>query len=174
MGNSDNYYDRISSGYEELHKEEQEKKLGIIKQNLKDKIKNSWKLLDIGCGTGITSDFDCVVFGVDPAIKLLRKSGEKAKAKKKPDFIICAEAEHLPFKERSFDAVVSVTAIQNFNDIAKGLGEIKRVGRENCIFALSFLKKSGKKDFILKEIRERFDVKEEIEEEKDMILVCNS
>ncbi|MFC1732014.1 class I SAM-dependent methyltransferase [candidate division KSB1 bacterium] len=158
------YYNEISSGYEELHREEQEKKLVIIKKELGRLNKNTL-LLDVGCGTGITSDFDCVVYGVDPAQKLLDKAG------KKPDFRICAEAENMPFEDNKFDIVISVTAIQNFHDIGKGLDEIKRVGKEK--FVLSFLKKSGKKDLILEEIKKKFDVKKEIEEEKDVILFCS-
>ena len=69
-----------------------------------------------------------------------------------------------------FDVVVSITAIQNFHDIEKGLTEIARVGKDR--FALSFLKKSGKKDMIDKLIRKIFDVKDVIEEDKDMIYFC--
>ena len=47
-----NYYDEISEGYEELHKEEQEKKIELIKQHLK--VNPEEKLLDVGCGTGLT------------------------------------------------------------------------------------------------------------------------
>ena len=45
------YYDDISSGYEELHKEEQLKKVSSIKKHLK--VNSSDKLLDVGCGTGL-------------------------------------------------------------------------------------------------------------------------
>ena len=44
------YYDQISQGYEELHKEEQLKKVELIKKHLKLNKEN--KLLDVGCGTG--------------------------------------------------------------------------------------------------------------------------
>lgn len=163
-----NYYNQISSGYEELHREEQERKLAIIKRELSSRIKKNHMLLDVGCGTGITSDFDCRVFGADPALKLLRKSLEKSK----PDFSICAEAERLPFKDNSFDAVVSVTALQNFRDTGKGLDEIKRVGKERCVYALSFLKSSAKKESMINAIKGRFSIKKEIEEDKDMLLFC--
>lgn len=161
------YYDQISQGYEELHKAEQEAKLMIIKANIA--IRPDYKLLDVGCGTGITSQFaehGCFVVGADPAIKLL----DKSKKKKKPDFRVCAEAEHLPFKGNSFDIVVSVTAIQNFHDIGKGLNEIKRVGKNK--FALTFLKRSDKKDKIIKIIKKLFKVQRIIEEEKDIILIA--
>ncbi len=157
-----NYYDQISEGYEELHKEEQEKKLQIVKDNIE--VEPDDLLLDVGCGTGITSDFPCKVTGLDPAKLLLEKC--------KLDIeLVQAEAENMPFDDNHFDVVVSITAIQNFHDIKKGLKEIARVGKDK--FALSFLKKSEKKEVIDKYIREIFDVKDMIEEDKDLIYICN-
>ncbi len=160
------YYDSISEGYEELHKDEQEAKLRLIKANIS--VKASDKLLDVGCGTGITSQFSeygCFVVGADPSIKLLQKA-EKNGLKNR----VCAEAEHLPFKDDSFDIVISVTAIQNFHDIEKSLKEIRRVGKDR--FALSFLKRSSKKDIITENIKKLFKVVKEIEEEKDIIFIA--
>lgn len=157
------YYDQISEGYEELHKEEQEAKLSRIKANIS--IKPSYTLLDVGCGTGITSKFDCDVTGADPALKLLEKAGKNSLKK-----MVCAEAEHLPFKSNSFDIVISVTAIQNFHDIKQGLEEIKRTGRD--LFVLTFLKRSEKKYIIIEHIKKLFKVQKEIEEDKDMIFIA--
>ena len=145
------YYDDIAEGYDSLHKDEQMKKLNIIKQEIKD-----GKILDVGCGTGFSLDtFNAV--GMDPSIKLLKKSKR---------FVINAVAEHLPFKDNSFDTVISVTAIQNFYDVKKGLEEIRRVGKS---FALSVLKKSSRIAMIRKEIENVFDIRKVIEEEKDLI-----
>ncbi|MCX6706610.1 MAG: methyltransferase domain-containing protein [Candidatus Woesearchaeota archaeon] len=160
------YYNSISSGYEELHKAEQEAKLAIIKANMT--IKPTDKLLDVGCGTGITSRFSesgCLVVGADPAIKLLKKA-EKNSLKNR----VCAEAEHLPFKDNSFDITISITAIQNFHDIRKGLEEIKRVGKNK--FALTFLKRSQNKDVIINNIKKIFKVQKEMEEEKDIMMIA--
>jgi ubiquinone/menaquinone biosynthesis C-methylase UbiE len=158
------YYDQISEGYEELHKAEQEAKLSIIKANIS--IKPDDMLLDVGCGTGITSQFSgCVVVGADPAFNLLKKSKKNGLKNK-----VCAEAEHLPFKDNEFDVVVSVTAIQNFHDLEKGLKEIKRVGKKT--FALTFLKRSQKKDEIKEKIRKIFKVDKVIEEDKDIIIIA--
>src|SRR3989338_5642321 len=74
------YYNSISEGYEELHREEQEKKLAIIKQKLQ--ITSEDRLLDVGCGTGITSQFDCKVTGVDPAKRLIEKAMKKTEEQK--------------------------------------------------------------------------------------------
>ena len=158
------YYDEISSGYEELHKEEQLKKVSLIKKYLK--VKASDKLLDVGCGTGLTTEsWGCKRYGVDPAPKLLARARQREQIEYK-----LAPAENIPYPDGFFDIVISITAIQNFEDIEKGLKEIKRVGKNK--FVLSFLKKSPKKDMIDKLIRKLFKVKEVVEEEKDLIYFC--
>ena len=156
------YYNSISSGYDELHEEEQLKKCKIIAEHFDFQNK---KILDVGCGTGIAANFFKCKAGIDPAEKLIEIAGEKYP---KVKFIV-AKAEKLPFKENEFDAVISLTAIQNFDDAEKGLGEIKRVGRE---FILTFLKFSEKREMIEKLIKRLFMIKRVIEEEKDMVYFC--
>jgi len=158
------YYDEISEGYDELHSEEQEKKIALIKQKLK--VGREDKLLDVGCGTGITTRcWDCKRFGIDPSENLL----EKAKQADKGGKYILAAAEKIPFEGNFFDIVVSITAIQNFDDIEKGLNEIKRVGKNK--FVLSFLKKSPKREKIEKLINQLFQKAEIVEEDKDIIFL---
>ena len=67
--------------------------------------------------------------------------------------------------------MISITAVQNFQNIEKGLKEIKRVGKSK--FVLSFLKKSLKKSKIDHLIKKIFKVREIIEEEKDLIYIIN-
>src|SRR3989338_10125871 len=127
--NKSYYYNSIAKGYNELHGEEQKKKLAILKKFFKPK--KTDKLLDVGCGTGISSEWECKVVGVDPAQELLKQSKTK---------IICASAESLPFEDNEFDYVISITAIQNFKNKKEGLKEIERVGKK--YFGLTVLKKS--------------------------------
>ena len=129
------YYDFIAKGYDELHREEQSNKLLIIKNNIK--INKKIRILDVGCGTGISSGFGCFVVGIDPSIGLLKQNNNKK---------ILGVAENLPFKNYSFDYVVSITSIHNFKNIKKSINEIKRVGKENFVF--SVLKNSKRFDFI--------------------------
>lgn len=158
------YYDEISEGYEELHKEEQLKKVGLIKKYLN--VKPDDKLLDVGCGTGLTTElWECKRYGVDPAPKLLARARRKDVTEYK-----LAPAENIPYPDNFFDIVISITAIQNFRDIEKGLKEIKRVGKDK--FVLSFLKKSSRKSFICTIIRKLFKVNNIVEEEKDLIYFC--
>jgi len=136
-------------------------KLRIIKENLK--LKKSDKLLDCGAGTGISSDFDCIVTALDPSEELLKQNNAKDK--------IVGCAENLPFKDNSFDFVISITAVHNFKDIEKGILEIKRVGKK---FVFSVLKKSSKFDLIKDLIKKHFKIQKEIEEEHDIIFFLKS
>lgn len=159
---SDNYYDSIALGYDDLHKSEQLKKLDIIKSlNI---IKSTDFLLDVGCGTAFSLDYFDVInaVGIDPSQKLLEMySGMKK--------VVCASAENIPFEDGYFDIVISVTAIQNFTDVEKGLNEIKRVGKRR--FVLTVLKKSNKIVEISSLINKLFSVSKFIEEEKDLIFI---
>ncbi len=156
------YYDAIAKGYNELYQQEQLHKLSIIKNNIN--INKNTKILDVGCGSGSSSQFNCEVIGIDPSIKLIKQNNNKNK--------ILGIAEALPFKYNSFDYVISITAIHNFNNIKKSFEEIKRVGKENFIF--SVLKKSREFDYIKNLIEKNFKIEKVIEEEKDTILFCKN
>ena len=149
-----NYYDEISRGYSELYKEEQiEKILKIV-----DYIDGNDSVLDVGCGNAFYSKYFKNYKGIDKSVKLVKKNK------------LCryGVAEDLPFKDKSFDVVISITAIHNFDDFEKSLDEMKRVRKKRVI--ISLLKKSKKFDLIKKAIKKRFKVKE-INEEKDVIFV---
>ena len=94
------YYNKIANGYDELYEEEQRKKIEIIKKYIKPK----GKILDIGAGTGIVSRFFKNVVSLDPSKKMLEKiKGEK----------LVGKAEELPFKDKSFDMIISLTALHH-------------------------------------------------------------
>ena len=83
-------YRHISKSYNELYREEQLNKLKIIKEN----IKIIPPLLDIGCGTGISTDFFKVKsVGVDNCREMLKEGNKN---------LIHADAENLPFKDKLF------------------------------------------------------------------------
>ncbi|MBL7055679.1 class I SAM-dependent methyltransferase [Candidatus Woesearchaeota archaeon] len=155
------YYSKIAEGYEELHGSEQKSKLEIIKKHIK--LKKEDLLLDVGCGTGISSNFNCKVIGIDPSEGLLKKNKNKNK--------ILAIGENLPFPDNKFDVVVSMTSLHNFQDIKKGILEIQRVGRETFVF--SILKKANSFEIIEEEIKNNFLIKKRIDSDKDIIFFCN-
>ncbi len=143
------YYDEIAKGYNELHKEEQLNKINIIKQHIHPK----GLLLDMGAGTGISTEpfeKECLCIALDPSIEMLRQyKGLK----------VVAKAEFLPFKDKVFDAVISVTALHHA-DIEQALKEIKRVSKDKAQIAVTILKKFKIK--LPKEFKR-------INEEKDII-----
>ena len=83
-----NYYDQISEGYNNLHKEEQIKKVNEIIDELN--ITNE-KVLDVGCGTAFYSYLFKDYTGIDNSKGMLSKT--KAN-------VIHGEAENLPFKDK--------------------------------------------------------------------------
>ncbi len=164
------FYSATAKGYDELYGEEQKIKHRIIKENLG--IKKNDLLLDVGCGTGIFSCFNCKVIGIDPSMELLRQNKKANKKTNANNAInkIQAIAENLPFRDKAFDKVISVTSMHNFDDIQKGIKEITRVGKRG--FAFSILKKSNKFDYIEKIIKKNFDVEKIIDAEKDVVFIC--
>ncbi len=87
-------------------------------------------ILDLGCGSGqfsktIIND-NCSVFGIDPAIKML-KIGKQRKYNLK---FINGYGENLPFKDNSFDFIISAFVFRNLKNINRTLSEIKRVLKE--------------------------------------------
>jgi ubiquinone/menaquinone biosynthesis C-methylase UbiE len=166
------YYDSIAPGYNQLYELEQKEKLRelslLIQTKYPDKftLQPSVKVLDVGCGTGVSSDFwyekyGCVVTGIDPS------KGLVAQNKKNQSTLIIASAESIPFADKSFDLVVSITAIQNFTNVLQGLQEIKRVG--NGKFILTVLKKAPNIDDITRNIHTVFRVGSQTTITKDAV-----
>lgn len=99
--------------------------------------KNPKKILDTGCASGwfisrISNKFpDAECFGVD----LYKDAIEYAKKRYKNISFTVADAHRLPYKNNSFDVVVSTEVIEHLNNPEIALGEIYRVLGKNgkCI-----------------------------------------
>ena len=150
-----NYYNDISEGYNELHYLEQMRKVETIIRELK--LNGTEKVLDVGCGTAFYANhFGKNYTGIDPSEGMLKKATAK---------VILSSAESLPFPDKSFDVVISITAAQNFKDIEKAINEIKRVAKNKI--AITILKQSKK----LPLVRKLLEDFKEVEEEKDIIFL---
>ena len=145
-------YEELSKGYDELYGAEQLKKIEIIKPYLNGKI------LDLGAGTGILAKHFPNVTSLEPCKEMLAQA---------PEPKVLAKAEEIPFKENSFDTIVSLTALHHC-DIDKVISEIKRLKPK--YLALTILKKSKNSKDFTKKLMNNFNL-EKIEEEKDLILV---
>lgn len=84
------------------------------------------RVLDIGCGTGRNLPLyqaDRRVVGVEPSWHSIRKAKQRA-----PNVpLVRASAQALPFRDGTFNTVVSGLVFCSVPDAAQGLGEVKRV-----------------------------------------------
>ena len=90
------------------------------------------RILDVGCGKGfLLHEFTRAVPGVGIAgIDISQYGIENAKEEVR-DFVSVANANELPFADKSFDLVVSMATLHNLHvaDLFRALKEIERVGR---------------------------------------------
>tara|TARA_Y100000310_G_scaffold119718_1_gene118446 strand:- start:141 stop:602 length:462 start_codon:yes stop_codon:yes gene_type:complete len=126
-------YDSLSVGYDELYGEEQLVKIaGVISQ-----IGTKGKILDVGCGTAIYSGLFEDYTGIDSSLGMVKKAKKSSKGE-----ILFGEAEKLPFKDGSFDKVICVSAIHNFDSPKTAIYEMKRVSKK--VIVVTVMKKSRK------------------------------
>jgi ubiquinone/menaquinone biosynthesis C-methylase UbiE len=97
-------------------------------------IKPGDKILDVGCGKGfLLYEFTQSVPGIEVAgIDISSYAVENAKPEVKK-FLKVGNATQLPFADKTFDFVVSITTLHNlFNyELYDALKEIERVGKQN-------------------------------------------
>tara|TARA_Y100000310_G_scaffold329574_1_gene399712 strand:- start:28 stop:486 length:459 start_codon:yes stop_codon:yes gene_type:complete len=146
------YYGSISSGYDELYGEEQLIKVAAIISE----IGTTGKVLDVGCGTASYSGLFKDYTGIDSSKGMVKRAKGK---------ILFGEAEKLPFEDGSFDKVICVSAIHNFESPKKAIHEMKRVSKK--VVAVTLLKKSKK----FESIKTMLTGFKEVEMEKDVLFV---
>ena len=157
------YYDEIATGYNELHGEEQLKKLKLIHNYLTahNLLSATDKILDVGCGTGLSAAvFQQQIEGVEPSKEL---------AKQAPFPVTIAPAEQLPFPTKSVDVVLCVTVLHNFLEPETAVKEMKRVGKK--VWVITILKKAVQAEELEALLRKNFRVQDVLDEEKDKIFV---
>ena len=92
--------------------------------------------LDLCCGTGdltlALAKRGSKVTGVDFSEPMLKVAGERQQRQKFPQdavSFICADAQQIPFPDRTFDAVTIGYGLRNLPDWAAGLTEMCRVAK---------------------------------------------
>jgi malonyl-CoA O-methyltransferase len=91
-------------------------------------------VLDVGAGTGFTSDGllrrfpKAQVIALDFAVRMLRHARRKGTWLRRPR-CLCADAEHLPLADASVDLIYSNATLQWCNDLDGTFGEFLRVLR---------------------------------------------
>jgi SAM-dependent methyltransferase len=84
-------------------------------------------VLNVGAGTGSYEPSDRLVVAVEPStVMLSQRSAVAAPA-------VRAQAEQLPFRDKSFDATMAVLTVHHWTDQIAGLRELSRVARERVV-----------------------------------------
>ena len=94
--------------------------------------KASGKVVEVAVGTGKNLSYyrgDCQIFAVDLSKEMLERARERAAKLKIGVHFSLADAEALPFRDRSFDTVVSSLSTCTFPNPAKALQEMARVSK---------------------------------------------
>jgi len=98
------------------------------------------RILDVGCGTGdLAIEFSRFgrVTGCDfsyPMLEIGRRKTREA-AFGNPIDLLAGDGLKLPFRDASFDAVVSAFVLRNLSDLDNGLREMRRVLRPGGVLA---------------------------------------
>jgi SAM-dependent methyltransferase len=95
-------------------------------------------LLDVGCGPyPLSIAFeDCRIVGLDPLILRYEEAGFPLYEFTDRVTFVQGFAEEMPFPSRSFDAVISVNAIDHVDDFARAAQEISRVLKKDGVLRM--------------------------------------
>lgn len=97
------------------------------------------KVLDVGCAKGfMMHDFSEMIPGIEvQGIDVSKYAIENCMPSVK-DFVQVADARELPFEDNSFDLVISVTTVHNFDreECIQALQEIERVSKKNAFITV--------------------------------------
>ncbi|VDH02752.1 bifunctional demethylmenaquinone methyltransferase/2-methoxy-6-polyprenyl-1,4-benzoquinol methylase UbiE [Bergeyella zoohelcum] len=116
---------------------------------LKTEMPNS--VLDVATGTGdlaiaIQKGTNAEITGYDLSQQMLNVGVDKIKKLNLDGKIkmIKGDAEHMPFENDQFDAVTAAFGVRNFENLEKGLSEMRRVVKPNkSVYILEFSKVEG-------------------------------
>ena len=140
-------YDKTSDIYNTRYRSVQFEKYSRALQN----IDLSGKILDLGSGTGLLSKFlGKNLISLDISKKMLIKSNSKN---------VQGDMVKLPFKNNSFNTVLSFSALMNSSNPQKTINEVHRILKPKGLFVVTYLK-----DFnFTKDLQLKFKIKESID-----------
>lgn len=121
--NMEALYDSIGSNYAKLRKPDQR-----IAAAIEHKLNDAKTILNIGAGTGSYEPTNREVTALEPSSVMIAQRSIRAAS------VIQANAENLPFSDKSFDISLAILSIHHWKDQIKGLCEMKRVSRRQLLF----------------------------------------
>ena len=136
------FFDGLACNWDERFYGGDEVNLRLDTLAVRFDVKPGFRVMDLGCGTGIMSGRlsalageEGKVFSCDFSMKML----EMAKGKFSNAVPICSDAHCLPFKDKFFDRVVSFSCFPHFDDKPRVLKEASRVLKDGGVLVISHL-----------------------------------
>ena len=137
------WYDALSTNYDELYGDEQNKKHTKVLQVMGKRDFNI--IVDVGCGTGklleLIASRSKLALGIDLSVQMLSK-GKRGKTSLGIQWIR-ADASHLPFQDRIVDGVTSVSMTEYGRALDGHFSEISRIATEDALMVMTIF---GDKD----------------------------
>ncbi len=84
-------------------------------------------VLNVGAGTGSYEPHDLDLVAVEPSAEMIRQRPPPSAP------VLQAVAEHLPFRDHSFDAAIAILTLHHWPDWRRGLLEMRRVARDRIV-----------------------------------------
>lgn len=112
-------YDTIGIGYSAYRRPDPR-----IAARIADALGLASTIVNVGAGTGSYEPADRAVVAVEPSAEMVRQRHPDAGP------AVRAYADHLPFRDSSFDAALAVLTIHHWPDWRAGLREMRRVARD--------------------------------------------
>ena len=114
-------YDTIGWGY--VSKRRTDPRLAAM---IREAIGSASSVVNIGAGAGSYEPSDCQVVALEPShVMLSQHHGHRR---------VQGLAEHLPFRDRAFDAAMAILTVHHWSDLNAGLAEMRRVSRRQVVF----------------------------------------
>jgi len=119
---SEPLYDQIGIGYSDYRRPDPR-----IAARIEAALGPCRRVLNVGAGAGSYEPRNRSVVAVEPSAAMIRQRPPTAAR------AIQADAGHLPFEDRTFDASLAILTIHHWPDKARGLAELRRVARERVV-----------------------------------------
>ncbi len=102
----------------------------------------SFKVLEVGCGTGIytfeMTKYSNNIFGLDISRGMLKEARMKINNFTPNNLVfVQGDAENIPFKDSLFDCVISINMLEHLDNAQKSMKEMKRVMKNDGKLTIS-------------------------------------
>ena len=101
------------------------------------------RVLDVGCGPGLALDrlfpAGVAVWGIDCSFQMARRACVRSQETRLPHVVMVGSVTRLPFRDRSFDAVLCVNCLEFVDDRGAAFHEVTRILRSPGLAVIGVL-----------------------------------